>query len=324
MPFVPLWMSTVAAELTSILRDTASGLNRAQIDLPVSRSVPGAALSRTSDVPAASAHRSLPFASLMLRGSRSGEAVAVLMMSTPPHADLCETDASPQSLVGGTPLANAELAGRLRAAALSAGVDLCSVSVRDAPHAQLVELLPNGTCGVIEEWIDATVACERLDCASGAAAARCDPLAQHAQKAGTVCESVPTSTSSNVQMLRLRVSPTAFFQTNTAAAELLYATIARASRMTVRTPTSAFERSCPAETCEPSTPAELGRFPTLVIDACCGGGAIGLWLAHQAREARVPMRVIGVELNAAAVVALLAALCSALLAAALPSPRLTH
>ena len=70
--------------------------------------------------------------------------------------------------------------------------------------------------------------------------------------------------------LRFRVSAGAFFQTNSAACEILFDAVA------------AFASEC-------------GAPPARVLDACCGGGALGLWLAH-----RGAARVDGVELCGAA------------------------
>lgn len=68
--------------------------------------------------------------------------------------------------------------------------------------------------------------------------------------------------------LKFRVSPEAFFQTNTAAAEVLYSTVV--------------ELSCPTE-------------DTTLIDICCGTGSIGLCLAKKCGQ------VLGLEMLAQAV-----------------------
>ena len=70
--------------------------------------------------------------------------------------------------------------------------------------------------------------------------------------------------------LQFRISPQAFFQSNTPAAEVLYRTI--------------------QEFCGP-----LDQESTTVLDLCCGTGTIGLSLASQVR------RVVGIELNEDAV-----------------------
>lgn len=64
--------------------------------------------------------------------------------------------------------------------------------------------------------------------------------------------------------LFLKISPLAFFQTNTLAAEVCYDTIASLVDLTSE---------------------------TVVLDLCCGTGAIGLYLAKKVR------RVVGIELN---------------------------
>ncbi|XP_005285703.2 tRNA (uracil-5-)-methyltransferase homolog B isoform X4 [Chrysemys picta bellii] len=62
--------------------------------------------------------------------------------------------------------------------------------------------------------------------------------------------------------LKFRISPDAFFQINTAGAEVLYQTVGKLSRADKN---------------------------TVLLDVCCGTGAIGLSLAHQASK------VVGVE-----------------------------
>ena len=70
--------------------------------------------------------------------------------------------------------------------------------------------------------------------------------------------------------LQFRISPQAFFQSNTPAAEVLYRTI---------------QDFCGA----------LDQASTTVLDLCCGTGTIGLSLASQVRH------VVGIELNEDAV-----------------------
>jgi hypothetical protein len=297
VPFVPLWMSAVAAELTSILREAHSGALDGLGCVAVEPPVLSSAAPDLRDGPAVQGppgfegtHTALLFSSLMLRGSRSGAAVAVLTLSTPAsvgEAVGTADGAVPQPVVEETPLANAELARRLGAAALSAGVRLCSVAVRHAAHSGLTELLPGGTAGVVEECIhvEAATACEPPARAGGGAAAA-EPGSsntfQRAQAVGAAAERLPSEAGGGVRMLRLRVSPAAFFQVNTASAELLYATIARAARMVVPAPQAACasDQSGQAAIGDGRGP---GGFAALVIDACCGGGAIGLWIAHQVR-----------------------------------------
>ena len=71
--------------------------------------------------------------------------------------------------------------------------------------------------------------------------------------------------------LRLRISPGAFFQVCTGAAEVLLRAVADA--------------------------VSAGGWPALVIDACCGGGAIGLTIASAASRAGAQTRVVGIELS---------------------------
>ena len=42
------------------------------------------------------------------------------------------------------------------------------------------------------------------------------------------------------------------------------------------------------------------RFPPLLLDVCCGGGAIGLWVAQAAAAVGTSTRVLGIEANQAA------------------------
>ena len=42
------------------------------------------------------------------------------------------------------------------------------------------------------------------------------------------------------------------------------------------------------------------RFPPLLLDVCCGGGAIGLWVAQAAAAVGISTRVLGIEANQAA------------------------
>jgi tRNA/tmRNA/rRNA uracil-C5-methylase (TrmA/RlmC/RlmD family) len=70
--------------------------------------------------------------------------------------------------------------------------------------------------------------------------------------------------------LRLRVSPGAFFQTSTEGAELLFGAILDA---------------CTASYDGIEGEASGPVFPSLLIDVCCGGGAIGLYIATAARAA---------------------------------------
>ena len=82
--------------------------------------------------------------------------------------------------------------------------------------------------------------------------------------------------------LRLRLSPRAFFQTSTAGAEVLYGAVAE---LVARVGGG---RGGPP------------RFPPLLLDVCCGGGAIGLWVAQAAAAVGTSTRVLGIEANQAA------------------------
>ncbi|CAI9105106.1 OLC1v1003961C1 [Oldenlandia corymbosa var. corymbosa] len=84
----------------------------------------------------------------------------------------------------------------------------------------------------------------------------------------TPCDGVEARIHDCISNLRFSISPTAFFQVNTLAAEKLYALAGEW--------------------------AGLGP-DTLLFDICCGTGTIGLTLAH-----RVGM-VVGIEMNASAV-----------------------
>lgn len=86
--------------------------------------------------------------------------------------------------------------------------------------------------------------------------------------------------------LQLRISPDAFFQVNTPGAEVLMDTICSASCSIPR------EIGCTSLSTNP-------EFPPLLLDVCCGGGAIGLWIANAARSAGAAIRVIGIESNKA-------------------------
>lgn len=46
---------------------------------------------------------------------------------------------------------------------------------------------------------------------------------------------------------------------------------------------------------------DAGAFPPLLLDVCCGGGAIGISVALAARAAGVRTRVVGIELSGASV-----------------------
>lgn len=78
--------------------------------------------------------------------------------------------------------------------------------------------------------------------------------------------------------LRLRVSPLAFFQASTDAAEVLFRTVVEL----------ATDSGC--------------AFPGLLLDLCCGGGVLGLEVARAAVRAGAGLtRVIGIERDAEAV-----------------------
>jgi SAM-dependent methyltransferase len=120
--------------------------------------------------------------------------------------------------------------------------------------------------------------------------------------------------------LRLRISPLAFFQASTSAADVLFATIldlvARSSpdrRQIVDSlepPPPAKPPSLPSPPL-PSPPLPPpsaypplpppSAYPHLLLDLCCGGGAIGLEVARAAAAHGVITRVVGIESCAAAV-----------------------
>ncbi|KAL5718905.1 hypothetical protein ACHQM5_011759 [Ranunculus cassubicifolius] len=91
---------------------------------------------------------------------------------------------------------------------------------------------------------------------------------ENASADDTVNDGIITRIHDHISNLRFSISPTAFFQVNTLAAEKLYALA--------------------------GDWAGLGP-DTLLFDVCCGTGTIGLTLAH-----RVGM-VVGIEMNASAV-----------------------
>ena len=101
---------------------------------------------------------------------------------------------------------------------------------------------------------DAEGGCSRLLCGQGS---------------GTIVEELESG-------LRLSISPLAFFQASTDAAEALFRTVV-----------------------ELATDGSQS-FPSLAIDLCCGGGVLGLEVAKAADYTRgaAATRVIGIELNA--------------------------
>jgi len=145
--------------------------------------------------------------------------------------------------------------------------------------------------------------------------------------------------------LRLRISPLAFFQASTSAADVLFATIlelvarsspdrgqivdslelvARSSpdRRQIVDSLELVARSSPdrrqiVDSLEPPPPAKPpslpspplpspplpppSAYPHLLLDLCCGGGAIGLEVARAAAAHGVITRVVGIESCAAAV-----------------------
>jgi len=103
--------------------------------------------------------------------------------------------------------------------------------------------------------------------------------------------------------LRMRVSADAFFQTCTTGAELLFDCVLRHVCGPYGCDPLQTVREAEAEFVEvtktASTPPHAEAFPALVIDACCGGGALGLWVAHAAAAAGARTQVVGIEMNAA-------------------------
>ena len=130
--------------------------------------------------------------------------------------------------------------------------------------------------------------------------------------------------------LRLRISPLAFFQASTSAADVLFATIVELvaglspdRRQIVdsiepsppaKPPSPPSLPSLPSPTSPPSPPSlpslpsppspplpPPSAYPHLLLDLCCGGGAIGLEVARAAVANGVITRVVGIESCAAAV-----------------------
>lgn len=82
--------------------------------------------------------------------------------------------------------------------------------------------------------------------------------------------------------LKMRVSPLSFFQVTRGGAEVLYDAIVEAM-----------------QSGKPGSGS--GKFPSLLLDVCCGGGAIGMWAARVAADAGSAMRVVGIESSPSAV-----------------------
>ena len=80
--------------------------------------------------------------------------------------------------------------------------------------------------------------------------------------------------------LRLQIAPLAFFQASTDAADILFQTV--------------------VELALGGEKAGSAKPPSLVLDLCCGGGALGLEVARAASSSNAT-RVLGIELNASAV-----------------------
>ncbi|RWS28824.1 tRNA (uracil-5-)-methyltransferase A-like protein, partial [Leptotrombidium deliense] len=83
-----------------------------------------------------------------------------------------------------------------------------------------------------------------------------------------IVETMIDKESENQRILQFKISPFAFFQINTAAAEVCYQVIANLARLTSK---------------------------TILLDICCGTGTIGLFLSSRVKH------VIGIELNEDAV-----------------------
>ena len=133
--------------------------------------------------------------------------------------------------------AESDLAGRLAHAAARHNQSLRAVLIRD---------VEGGCLPVLQPEKDAPASCDTPE-------------------VGTIVEELRSG-------LRLHVSPLAFFQVSTEAAEVLFSTVVEM--------------------------ATTDGFPDMVLDLCCGGGVLGLEVARAAAEQGVEAaRVLGVELS---------------------------
>ena len=204
VPIVPEWMVAVAAELTAWLCERATGAAQsataaaaaAAAAAPPPPAPPAPAPPPPPPPPPALATTLLPYTSLKLRGSmRTHEAMAMLTLT-------------PSVVIEGT--AEVLLAKRMVEAAAAHGFTIVSVLARsDGSGAEGGGLRGDG------DSLESCRGIRSLYCASpddgeddGAAG----------REMGTITEVLSSG-------LRLRISPLAFFQASTSAADVLFATI---------------------------------------------------------------------------------------------------
>ena len=205
----------------------------------------------------------LRFSAVRLRGSARTREAMALLTRSP------ATRAPIQ------PEAEARLARRLMAAAASSEQSLGSVLVRDGEGSSPAVLLH--------------AAQERAGEGDGA-----NEVSSGA--AGAITEVLGSG-------LRLRISPLAFFQASTAAADVLFGTVLElvtASPMASSTASSP-PQPLPSDADPSLLQAPKPAFPRLLLDLCCGGGVIGLEIARAAAACGKAMQVVGIELCEAAV-----------------------
>ena len=230
--------------------------------------------------------------------------------------DACERIGASSERAAGHPAAGQDgsdgeacLVRRLVDAASRHGMRLTAVLVRDAdePHRPPRDLLADGA---------AVCTPHSADGHSGSHSRAEEPSAGPALSApelhalGSIHEVLESG-------LRLRISPTAFFQASVGAAETLFATIVEFAcggqppprcvetpRVAVGGPTALSAPTSPtAGTADrppqsrPTAASAPRSFPPLLLDLCCGGGAIGLEVARAARAHGARTRVVGIELH---------------------------
>ena len=262
---VPAWMVAVAAEVSTALREWAAA------DATVASEVAAAA----KEAPR------LPFAALKLRGSRyTREAMAVL------------TAVEASDNEGSSRARERSLAACLVEAAAGQNHRLTAVLIKEAS---------SGTLRPVETDASATAA----EAPTGGGL-----------PSGSLLEQLSSG-------LRLRVSPLSFFQASTDASEALFATIAELATWVSPSMARSASTAPYAEQWDeidllappPPLPAEAAaaeaaparggspsrHYPSVLLDLCCGGGAIGLEIARAAAASGACTRVIGIESCAAAV-----------------------
>jgi len=254
VPFVPRWMIAVADEMTNAMREVDGDVD-GDVDgvAPIARESGGADICGSGPSPP----QALPYQLLRLRGSlRTRQAVAVLTPSSPPPPTVASSAATEGERA---------LGRRLVTAAAAHGMCLNAVLVRDEAAeggCRPLLLLPThagGAGGAGGDVMGIPIADAQIDAQVDA------PL-------GSIIEELSSG-------LRLRISPLAFFQASTAAAEVLFRTVVELAS------------------------GDIGRpFPRLVLDVCCGGGVLGLEICRSAAVAGAAhTRVVGIELVASAV-----------------------